>query len=39
MPARPSAYEIKAEMRPTPKLIDDKPGFREAFFHEMSQII
>jgi len=26
-------------MRPTPKLVDDKPGIREAFFNEMSQII
>ena len=36
IPARPSAYEVQAEMRPTPKLVDDKPGIREAFFHEMS---
>jgi hypothetical protein len=36
MPARPSTYEIQAEMKPTAKLGDDKPGIREAFFHEMS---
>ena len=39
IPTKAEIADLNVQLRPTPKLSDDRPSLHDAFFGEMSQIV